>query len=214
MFSFDWSALAALSQIVLIDIALAGDNAIAVGMAAAGLPMRERRTAIVVGIVAAAGLRAALAVFAVQLLGITGLLAAGGLLLLWVSWKMYRDIRHMRKVHAHSGSGDGGQHGEAGGAAVPHAKTLKGAIWQIVFADVSMSLDNVLAVAGVARDHVVVLIIGLGLSVVLMGVAASWIARLTARYHWIAYLGLITILYTALHMIWDGAHDLMKVSGA
>lgn len=210
MFSFDWAALAALSQIVLIDVALAGDNAIAVGMAAAGLPARDRRIAIVAGIVAAAVLRAVLAVFAVQLLGITGLLAAGGLLLLWVSWKMYRDIRHMRKVHAHA---DGGGEAEASHSGPP-AKTLRGAIWQIVFADVSMSLDNVLAVAGVARDHVVVLIIGLGLSVALMGIAASWIARLTTRYHWIAYLGLITVLYTALHMIWDGAHDLMKLSGA
>lgn len=210
----DWPAFAALSQIVLIDVALAGDNAIAVGMAAAGLPSRERKTAIVAGIVAAAVLRAALAVFAVQLLGITGLLAAGGLLLLWVSWKMYRDISHMGKVHAHAegGHGEGAEGGS--GASRSQAKTLRGAIWQIVFADISMSLDNVLAVAGVARDHIVVLIIGLGLSVVLMGVAASWIARLTTRYHWIAYLGLITVLYTALHMIWDGAHDLMKAAGA
>lgn len=206
----DWSAFAALSQIILIDVALAGDNAIAVGMAAAGLPARERRIAIVTGIVAAAVLRAALAVFAVQLLGITGLLAAGGLLLLWVSWKMYRDIRHMRKVHAHHDAGDGAQ---TAAAPVKEVKTLRGAVWQIVFADISMSLDNVLAVAGVARDHTVILVIGLGLSVVLMGVAASWIARLTTRYHWIAYLGLITVLFTALHMIWDGAHELMKLSG-
>lgn len=195
--------LLAFIQIVLIDISLAGDNAIIIGMAAAGLAAHERKKAVIAGIIAATVLRIIFAIFAVQLLGITGLLAAGGLLLLWVSWKMYQEIRLRKeeeqaaKVLSNKGA-DGGK------------KKLSAAIWQIVVADVSMSLDNVLAVAGVARDHMMMLVAGLGLSVVLMGVASSWIARLTAKHHWIAYLGLAIVFYTALHMIWDGSHQLMN----
>lgn len=194
--------LIAFLQIVLIDVSLAGDNAIIVGMAAAGLPVEKRKQAVMVGIVAATVLRIIFALFAVQLLKVTGLLAAGGLLLLWVSWKMYQEIRLRSQA-------DAAAHGKGGKG---KAKKLSEAIWQIVIADVSMSLDNVLAVAGAARDHTWILVFGLGLSVVLMGVAASWIARMTAKHHWIAYLGLIVVFYTALHMIWDGSHELMTKS--
>lgn len=194
--------LLAIAQILLIDISLAGDNAIAVGMAASGLPEIQRHKAVLAGIVAATVLRILFAFFAVELLHVTGLLVAGGLLLLWVSWKMYRDIRHMEKKKH-----DDGHH-------EPPAKTLMSAIMQIVIADVSMSLDNVLGVAGVARDNMVSMAIGLVMSVLLMGAAASFVARLTTRYVWIAYLGLAVVFYTALHMIWDGAHDLMGAAHA
>lgn len=198
-----WGDFAAFLQIVLIDISLAGDNAIIIGMAAAGLAVEERKKAVIAGIIAATILRIIFALFAVQLLGITGLLAAGGLLLLWVSWKMYQEIR-LRKEEEHAAKVLDNK--VAGGG----KKKLSAAIWQIVVADVSMSLDNVLAVAGVARDHMTMLIFGLGLSVVLMGVASSWIARLTAKHHWIAYIGLAIVFYTALHMIWDGSQQLMN----
>ena len=198
---------------ILIDIALAGDNAIVVGMAAAGLPPKQRRQAILVGIAAAAGLRIVFASFTVQLLQIIGLLLAGGLLLLWVAWKLWREIR--AGMHLEQDENE-----EAGAEAAldrPVAdrrsqskapeKTFRQAVTQIVIADVSMSLDNVLAVAGAAREHEIVLIFGLALSVALMGLAASLIANLLRRYHWIAYLGLIIILYVALRMIWEGAHE-------
>ncbi len=195
-----WPQIAAFLQILLIDISLAGDNAIAVGMAASGLPEAKRHKAVLAGIAAATVLRILFAIFAVQLLHLTGLLAAGGLLLCWVAWKMYRDIRHAHRAK-HAVETPGG---------LTSAKKFSSAILQIVVADISMSLDNVLAVAGVARDHLGVLAIGLLLSVVLMGAAATFVAKLTSRYPWIAYLGLVIVLFTALHMMWDGSHDIMR----
>jgi YjbE family integral membrane protein len=206
-------ALAALVSVILIDIALAGDNAIVVGMAAAGLPPKQRRQAILVGIAAAAGLRIVFASFTVQLLQIIGLLLAGGLLLLWVAWKLWREIRagmHLEQDENEEAGAEAALDGPvADRRSQPKApeKTFRQAVTQIVIADVSMSLDNVLAVAGAAREHEIVLIFGLALSVALMGLAASLIANLLRRYHWIAYLGLIIILYVALRMIWEGAHE-------
>ncbi|MFO1153383.1 MAG: YjbE family putative metal transport protein [Rhodospirillales bacterium] len=199
-------ALTALASVILIDIALAGDNAIAVGMAAAGLPAPQRRQAILIGVVAAAVLRIAFAIFTVQLLEVIGLLLAGGLLLLWVAWKLWRELR--------GGAVAEEEEREAEAALediepVAPAKPLGAAILQIVVADVSMSLDNVLAVAGAAREHQTVLIIGLVLSVALMGLAASVVARLLRRYRWIAYVGLAIIVYVALVMIWDGTWSVL-----
>jgi YjbE family integral membrane protein len=198
-------ALAALASVIMIDIALAGDNAIAVGMAAAGLPHVQRRRAIIIGVLAAAGLRIVFAVFTVQLLQIIGLLLAGGLLLLWVAWKLWRELRagaeeEEREAEAVLDDLDPGP--------VPR-KSMRDAVTQIVVADVSMSLDNVLAVAGAAREHEMVLIFGLVLSVALMGLAASVIAHLLKRYRWIAYAGLAIIVYVALKMIWDGAQEIL-----
>jgi YjbE family integral membrane protein len=197
----DPEALTALASVILIDIALAGDNAIAVGMAAAGLPAAQRRRAILIGVIAAAVMRIAFAVFTAQLLDVIGLLLAGGLLLLWVAWKLWRELRGGAIVEE--------EEREAEAALediepVAPSKTLGAAITQIVVADISMSLDNVLAVAGAARDHEMVLIFGLVLSVALMGLAASVVARLLRRYRWIAYVGLAIIVYVALVMVWDG----------
>jgi YjbE family integral membrane protein len=193
---FPQGAITALVQVIMIDLVLAGDNAVVIGLAAAGLPPPQRNKAILVGIIAATVLRLAFAAIAVELLEITGLLLAGGILLLWVCWKMWRDLR-----------GPGAEDTEAAltkrEAHVPQ-KTFAQAAWQIVVADVSMSLDNVLAVAGAARDHPYALIFGLGLSIVLMGVAATFIARLLNRHRWIAYVGLAIILYVALEMVWRG----------
>jgi YjbE family integral membrane protein len=183
--------LAALLQVVLIDLTLAGDNAVVVGMAVAGLPTRQRRLAIVVGVGAAAVLRIALGAIALTLLEIVGLLLAGGLLLLWVAWRMYRELR--RPKH------------ESYATKVP--KTLGAAMLQIVLADISMSLDNVLAVAGAAADHYWVLVVGLGLAVVLMGVAADFVARMLDRLRWLAWVGLLIVLFVALKMIWEGGWD-------
>ncbi len=192
-------ALTALVSVVLIDVALAGDNAIAVGMAAAGLPAAQRRRAIVVGVMAAAVLRILFAIFTVHLLEIIGLLLAGGILLLWVAWKLWRELR----AAAAEQEAEAALDGDAVAPLAP-TKTLAAAVTQIVAADVSMSLDNVLAVAGAAREHEIVLVFGLVLSVALMGLAASMIAHLLKRYHWIAYIGLAIIVYVALRMIWDG----------
>jgi YjbE family integral membrane protein len=200
MFAELWSQLAALATVVLIDLVLAGDNAVVVGMAAAGLPSELRRKAIVLGIGAAAVLRIIFAIFTTQLLAIIGLTLAGGILLLWVVWKLAREILHQRQ-QAKLQAADEHE------AAAPPAKDLRHALIQIVVADVSMSLDNVLAVAGAARDHLVVLIIGLGLSVALMGAAATVIARLLHRYFWISYVGLALIAYVALRMIWEGGWE-------
>ena len=196
------AALIPLAQILLIDLSLAGDNAIAVGLAAAGLPERDRHRAVIAGIAAATVLRILFAGFAVQLLRITGLLAAGGLLLLWVAWKMWRDVRHAERVQQSAVIAQ-----DVYQVAAP--KKLSAAITQIVIADVSMSLDNVLAVAGVAREHIWVLVSGFGLSVLLMGAASALVARLTGRFPWIAYAGLAVVLYTALHMMWEGGRDLL-----
>ena len=214
------SELTALATVIVIDLVLAGDNAVVVGMAAAGLPTDLRRKAIVVGIAAAAVLRIVFAFFATQLLDVIGLLLVGGLLLLWVSWKLWREIRSGGHTAEAIGAdaldveldaklyGDPvpGAPGAAAATAAPK-KTFRQALTQIVIADVSMSLDNVLAVAGTAREHVWVLIIGLALSVALMGLAATFIAKILKHYPWISYLGLILIAYVALKMIWDGAWE-------
>ena len=194
------AALAALAQVILIDLVLAGDNAVVIGMAAAGLPSAQRRRAILVGIIAATAMRIAFAYVAVELLAIVGLVLAGGILLLWVSWKMWRELR------ASARSEEDASFHEAG--AVPVRKTFLQAARQIVVADISMSLDNVLAVAGAARDHPGVLVIGLLLSIVLMGLAANLIARLLHKHRWIAYVGLAIIVYVALDMIWRGAWEI------
>jgi YjbE family integral membrane protein len=200
---FTGEALTALLQVIMIDLVLAGDNAIVIGLAAAGLPREQRGKAIVIGIGAATGLRIVFAALTTQLLQIIGLLLAGGILLLWVCWKMWRELRTSHKQEKSATWALVGLDPNSNGA--PASKTFAQAAWQIVIADVSMSLDNVLAVAGAAREHPAVLLFGLGLSIALMGVAASVIARLLQRHHWIAYVGLLVILYVALEMIYRGA---------
>ena len=193
--------LVTLGSVVVIDLVLAGDNAIVVGMAACGLPPEQRRRAIALGILMALVFRIAFAVVAVQLLAIVGLLLAGGLLLLWVAWKMWRELRaaaHREPVWA----------GHAPPTADrPPAKSFATAAVQIVIADVSMSLDNVLAVAGTARHNIWILAFGLILSVALMGVAATLVARFMTRYPWLSYLGLLIVTVVALSMIYDGSTD-------
>ena len=184
--------LTALAQVVLIDITLAGDNAIIVGMAVAGLAGRQRRLAIILGIGGATVIRIVLGAIALELLAIIGLLLAGGLLLLWVCWKMYRELRRPHAAAAQEG----------------RRKTLGEAMTQIILADLSMSLDNVLAVAGAAQGSMWVLGIGLLLSVVLMGVAANLLARLLEKQRWIAWVGLAMVLFVALRMIWDGSAEI------
>jgi YjbE family integral membrane protein len=196
-----------LLQILLIDLSMAGDNALVVGMAAAGLPTAKRHVAVIGGIIGATVLRVVFAVFAVKILHITGVLAAGGLLLLWVTWKMYEELRHIRRIsqkelrHPRFRGNDVDSKGP---------KTLASAIWQIIVADVSMSLDNVLGVAGVAREHIGIMAIGLVLSVVLMGLASTLVAKLAARHNWISYVGLGVVFFTALKMVWDGAEPFLR----
>jgi YjbE family integral membrane protein len=194
-------------------LVLAGDNAIIIGLAAAGLPADQRNRAILVGIIAATVLRIFFALITSWLLGFGGaLLIGGGLLLLWVCWKMWRELRagghHHEEVvagEALAGADLNADGRVAGG--VPR-KTFGQAATQIIIADVSMSLDNVLAVAGAAREHPTVLIIGLVLSIALMGLASTWIARIIGRYRWIAYVGVAIILYVALKMTYDGYLEL------
>jgi len=191
---FTQSGLAALGQVLMIDIVLAGDNAVVIGLAAARVPPAMRTKVIFAGLAAAVLLRLGLAVIAVKLLGIIGLTLAGGILLLWVAWRFWRDIsRH-----------------EPHQAEMDPKSSLTQAIFQIVLADISMSLDNVLGVAGAARGHLDVLVIGLLLSVALMGAAAEVIARLLERFRWISYLGLGVVIYVALSMIWSGSHDVTQ----
>ncbi|MBR0661688.1 TerC family protein [Roseomonas oryzicola] len=197
-----------LAMVLFIDVVLAGDNAIVVGMAAAGLPTDQRKKAIFWGIIAATVMRIAFASITVQLLQIVGIVLAGGVLLLWVCWKMYRELRD----GGHDDADTTEQHEGAAaleGQATPGAprKTLRQAITQILVADVSMSLDNVLAVAGAAKDHPYILIVGLAFSVVLMGVAATLIANLLNKHRWIAWVGLLVILYVAGNMIYEGTHQ-------
>lgn len=196
------SELTALASVIAIDVTLAGDNAVVIGIAAAGLAPEQRRKAILWGIAAAAGLRILFSLFAVQLMGIIGLLFAGGLLLLWVSWKLWRELR----TGGHDDMPDEG----AGTPAEP--KKFSEAVKQIILADVSMSLDNVLAVAGAARDHMWIMVLGLALSVALTGAASEVVARVLKRWHWIAYVGLGIIVIVALRMIWDGAQPLLVLA--
>lgn len=214
---FTYPGLIALLQVIGIDLVLAGDNAIVIGLAAAGLPKDQRNKAIFVGIIAATVLRISFALVTTQLLEIVGLLLAGGVLLLWVCWKMWRELRaggHQEGIatEALTDSDLNADGVVAGGAP---RKTFAQAAWQIVIADISMSLDNVLAVAGAAHGHPTVLIIGLVLSIALMGLAASFIARLLSKYRWIAYIGLLIIVYVALKMMWEGWHEVQPfVMGA
>jgi len=184
-----WGPLTAFFQVVLIDLVLAGDNAVAVGLAASGMPAAQRRRVILAGLGAAVVMRISLALVALQLLSLIGLLLAGGLLLLLVCYKMWRDLRAQGHIQAHEDR---------------PAKSFRQSFFQILLADISMSLDNVLAVAGAAHKHPAVLFFGLVLSIVLMGVAASAISRILNRAPWIGYLGLAIVLYVALHMMWEG----------
>jgi YjbE family integral membrane protein len=195
------AAFAAFMQVLMIDLVLAGDNAIVVGALAAGLPAEQRRKVIMLGVLAALVLRIVFALIVTQLLQIIGLILVGGLLLLWVAWRMWRDLRH-----AGESKGSPEIYGDEHSGLRP-AKSFAGAAWAVAVADVSMSLDNVLAVAGAARDHPGILIVGLIFAVALMGIAANVIAKYIERYRWIAYLGLVVILYVAFKMIYDGWVD-------
>jgi YjbE family integral membrane protein len=205
-------ALTAFFQVVLIDLVLAADNAVVIGLAAMGLPVEQRRRAILIGIIAATALRIAFAGLATQLLQVLGLMLAGGILLLWVCWKMWRELR------AHSGAPVGSAELVTSGGFSPSQraprKSFHQAALQIVAADLSMSLDNVLAVAGAARDHPFILGFGLLLSVALMGIAADLLGRLLQRHRWIAYVGLATVLYVAIEMIYRGAQEVAPVLAA
>ncbi|MGE5073440.1 MAG: YjbE family putative metal transport protein [Anaerolineae bacterium] len=198
-------AVAAFFQILLIDIVLAGDNAIVVGALAAGLPAEQRRKVILIGVIAALVLRIIFALLVSQLLQVVGLILAGGILLLWVAWRMYRELRHTDES---AGSAEilGDEH-----SGLKPAKSFVSAAWGVALADVSMSLDNVLAVAGAAREHPWVLVFGLVLSVLLMGAAANVIARYIDRYRWLAWVGLLAILWVALKMIYEGAGHVAPV---
>ncbi len=203
------SQLTALLSVVMIDIVLAGDNAVVVGTAAAGLPPWQQRRVIAIGASLALVARIAFALIAVELLAIIGLLLAGGLLLLWVAWKMWRELKAGEAAAANAIP-----HVLPGGEAVAGAgeKTFRSAVIQVAVADISMSLDNVLAVAGAAREHPWIMVFGLVLSIALMAVAAGFIARLIDRYRWLAYIGLFIILVVALRMIWEGGHEVLHVT--
>lgn len=210
----DPGAFGALFQVIMIDLVLAGDNAVVIGLAAAGLPHHLRRKAIVVGIGAATLLRICFAFVAVQILAITGLLLAGGILLLWVCWKMWQETRaHEARLEYEAVQGrqfvaaGEGMPPDVAGINRPPAKTMRQAVVQIIVADISMSLDNVLAVAGAAQKHIPALVFGLALSVALMGFASAFIASLLDRHRWVAYLGLAIIFIVALRMVYNGLDD-------
>ena len=201
------AAFSAFVQVLMIDLVLAGDNAIVVGALAAGLPADQRKKVIVIGVVAALVLRIIFALMVTWLLGIVGLVLAGGLLLLWVAWRMYRDI----KGHSEGDSpGSAEVEGDERSGMRP-AKTFAAAAWGVAVADVSMSLDNVLAVAGAAREHPGILIVGLIFAVALMGIAANIIAKYIERYRWIGWVGLVVIVYVAGKMIWEGWYEVQPV---
>jgi YjbE family integral membrane protein len=208
---FTSEAVVAFIQVVAIDLVLAGDNAVVIGLAAAGLPPEQRTRAILIGIVGATILRIVFAGLTTQLLQIVGLLFAGGILLLWVCWKIWRELRTITDLDGVATQGDWDINRDGTIAGRARRKTLGQAALQIVAADVSMSLDNVLAVAGAAREHPIVLVFGLILSIALMGVAANWVARLLERHRWIAYVGLAIIFYVACEMIYRGAHELKPI---
>jgi YjbE family integral membrane protein len=192
--------ISAFIQVVLIDLVMSGDNAIIIGLAVAGLPPENRTRIIFWGVVGATVLRLLFAGITTELLEIIGLTLAGGLLLLWVAWRMYRELRAKGRSEAET----------AEAHATP--KTPRQAMLQIIVADISMSLDNVLAVAGAARDHEIVLWIGLALSVVLMAVASSFSARILDRHRWVAWIGFLIILYVAGDMIWDGSREVVAAT--
>lgn len=198
----DLGALGALVSVVIIDLTLAGDNAVVVGMAARGLPRAQQHRVIAIGIAAATALRIGFALITIQLLAIIGLTLAGGILLLWVAWKMYRELMQARRQRAEAPDKDPP-------AGTPR-KTFGQALFQVVLADVSMSLDNVLAVAGTAREHFWVLVIGLLLSVGLMGIASTMVARMLDRHHWIAWIGLAIVAIVALRMIYEGSFEVIE----
>jgi YjbE family integral membrane protein len=204
---FTPDALSAFSQVVVIDVVLAGDNAIVVGALAAGLPAAQRKRVILIGIIAALVLRIIFALLVTQLLKLVGLILAGGLLLLWVAWRMWRELNPRAALIDAPGEADD----FVATNAPPPAKGFAAAAWSVALADVSMSLDNVLAVAGAAREHPGILALGLVLSVALMGVAANIIAKYIERYRWIAYVGLVVIVYVAGKMIWEGANEVMPL---
>ena len=201
LFSGSGSAWLAFGQVILIDIVLAGDNAIVIGALAAGLPADQRKKVILIGIIAALVLRIGFALVVTQLLQLIGLVFAGGVLLFWVAWKMYREIGHGGES-AGSPEIEGDEH-----SGMKPAKSFAAAAWAVAVADVSMSLDNVLAVAGAAREHPGILIVGLIFAVGLMGIAANIIAKYIERYRWIAWVGLLVILYVASTMIYTGITD-------
>jgi len=201
------AALSAFFQVLMIDLVLAGDNAIVVGALAAGLPPEQRKKVILIGVLAALVLRVFFALIVTQLLQVVGLILAGGILLLWVAWKMYRELKHDGES-AGSPEIEGDEH-----SGIRSAKSFGGAVWAVAVADVSMSLDNVLAVAGAARDHPGIMIVGLIVAVALMGLAANVIAKYIERYRWIAYVGLVVILYVAGKMMWDGWKDVAPALG-
>ena len=206
---FELAQIQALVAVIGIDLVLSGDNAVVIGAAAAGLPLHQRHRAIIIGIVVAAITRILFSMVAFYLLKIVGLLLVGGLLLAWVAWAMWRDLRQQAKndrVRAEAAVSNGlDLHDESESTkSVPVAKSFGRALMSIVIADVSMSLDNVLAVAGAARDHLAILIFGLALSIALMGFAANYLASLMEKHRWIAYIGAVLVTYVALEMIWRG----------
>ena len=199
--AFSAVGLATLAQVIFIDLTMAGDNVVIMGTLAGGLPERERKKVIMLGVAMALIFLIAFAFLATALLKVTGLLLAGGLLLLWVAWKMYREL------HPPVQQGVADDERTAAVEGPKRNKTFLQAAIQITIADLSMSLDNVLAVAAAAREHPTVLLFGLLFSVTIMGLAANLVARLVQKYHWIAYIGLAMILYVATKMIWEGWHD-------
>jgi YjbE family integral membrane protein len=197
------SAWTALGSVILLDLVLAGDNAIVVGALAAGLPAEQRKKVIFIGVIAALVLRVVFALMVNLLMGVIGLIFVGGLLLIWVAWKMYRDLQRSEGTESPGSPEVLGDENSG----IPAAKSFAAAAWAVAVADVSMSLDNVLAVAGAAKDHPGIMIVGLIFAVALMGIAANIIAQYIERYKWIAWLGMAVIVYVALKMIYEGWTD-------
>jgi YjbE family integral membrane protein len=212
---FSYSALFALFQVLMINIVLSGDNAVVIGMVAARVAPENRHKVILWGMVAAVVLRIVLSIFAVELLNVLGLSLAGGIILLWVAWRLYRDIREEKEEKAALAviAADRAERHPHAEPAQVGAVPLRRAVFQVAVADISMSVDNVLAIAGAANQNIAVLVIGLILSIALMGVAASYIAKLLQRYPALAYVGVILIVYVGLEMIWNGSADLPKIFG-
>jgi YjbE family integral membrane protein len=194
----DWSALVSFFSVLAIDTTLAVDNAVVMGAIAAKLPVHLKRKAIFIGVCAAALFRILFASFAMKLFSIIGLTLAGGILLLWVAWKLWRELRSPPEDQVETQK-------------PPHSILLRQAVWQILLADISMSLDNTLAVTGAARDHFWILVFGLSASVLLMGIAANLLADLIRRHRWISYVGLVIVVYVSLSMIWEGGHQVLTI---